>query len=377
MDKQIEKMPATAKKAESGMKNLWLQVGAGIAAAQGVIRGLKGMINFMKSTVEAAKVQEKAEIAMEAALRTTGREIQKNSQHYKMYASSIQRVTRFGDEEILKSQALLLQLTNLKQDGIDKATEAAVGLATVYDQDLSAATVLVGKALAGNYGALSRYGIKVDENLTASEKQASLLKQLSVMYERAKDEADSFTDVQKAITNIWGDMKEQLGNVLIKNEDVRKSMSKTKEIMEALRDSGAIEDTTNNFIEAAKITARYHPLLIQLGIALKPLKDKLNKVAEAAKKKQEAIENAIPNMETIAAWTKEYGLNLEFAVKWLKELTGAQDDATGAGNQFTYTIKNLKTELPPLSDDIKALNADLKKNQGYWKNVGKDFRKPS
>ena len=99
MDKQIEKMPATAKKAESGMKNLWLQVGAGIAAAQGVIRGLKSMINFMKETVEKAKEQEKAEIAMEAALRTTGREIQRNSQHYRKYATEIQRVLLMKHQE--------------------------------------------------------------------------------------------------------------------------------------------------------------------------------------------------------------------------------------------------------------------------------------
>ena len=351
LDKQIDKMPETSKKAEGGMKNLWLQVGAGIAAAQGVIRGLKSMINFMKSTVEAAKVQEKAEIAMEAALRTTGREITKNSQHYKQYATEIQHVTRFGDEEILKSQALLLQLTNLSQNGIDKATEASIGLATVYDQDLSAATVLVGKALAGNYGALSRYGIKVDENLSQSEKQASLLEQLAVMYERAKQEAFSFSDMQKQLTGLWTDMKEQMGEAVTESKELRNNMFLLKQTMQALVESGVISDFAKSLDEMSK----YIPIFKMLKGSLALISTELIDMAIAERDAREARENSIPNMETIAAYAETYGINLKFAVDWLKKLKKEQEDVKAGGDEFVTTIKTVNTEVEKASKDLQDL----------------------
>lgn len=351
LDKQIDKMPSTAKKAQAGIKNLWLQVGAGIAVAQGVIRGLKGLINFMGDTIEKAKEQEQAEIAMEAALKTTGREIQQNSKHYKKYASSIQKVTMFGDEEILQSQALLLQLTNLRQDGIDKATEAAVGLATVYDQDLSAATVLVGKALAGNFGALSRYGIQVDKNLSASEKQASLLEQLSVMYGRAKEETLSFAGIQKQMTNLWGDMQEQLGEAVTESEELRMNMYLFKETMQAIVESGIISD----FAKALGKISNSIPWIRQLQGSLAFISTELIEMAIAEKEAREAREEAIPNMEAIASYAKTYGLNLQFAVDWLKQLTEKEDEGAGAANEFYYTIKSLNTEVDELSSNMDEL----------------------
>jgi len=351
LDKQIDKMPQTAKKAESGMKNLWLQVGAGIAAAQGVIRGLKGLIRFMGDTIDKAKEQEKAEIAMEAALKTTGREITKNSEHYRRYASSIQKVTMFGDEEILKSQALLLQLTDLRKDGIDKATEAAVGLATVYDQDLSAATVLVGKALAGNFGALSRYGIQVDKNLSASEKQVSLLEQLGVMYGRAKEETLSFAGIQKQLTNLWGDMQEQLGEAVTESKELRMQMFLFKETMQAIVDSGVISD----FAKSLENISNYVPILKMLKGSMALISTEIIEMAIAEKNLREATDNAMQSVEGLAGWAKTLGLNIDGIVPFFEDLEGAEDGAAGKGDKLAGTISKINTEIKKLPTPMEIM----------------------
>ena len=60
LDKNIEQLEKTGKKTGLGMKNLWIQFGVGMAAAQGVIRSLRGVISFMKETVRASAEQERA-----------------------------------------------------------------------------------------------------------------------------------------------------------------------------------------------------------------------------------------------------------------------------------------------------------------------------
>jgi len=133
LDKEIEKMPDTTQKAQTGFKNMWGKLAIGAAAITGIIASLRGLTKWMGDAIDKAAIQEEAEIALKTALGSTGREVQKNMEHYLKYASSIQKATTYGDEEILQVQTLLLQLTNLRRDGIDKATKAIVGMATVYN----------------------------------------------------------------------------------------------------------------------------------------------------------------------------------------------------------------------------------------------------
>ena len=242
----LVKLGLDSKKYTQGMKTATTRMGKLAKGAKGLTSGLIslkriaiaafvgwGVARVVKDLVNLAKVQEDAEKAMIAALVSTGRLSEEYLdmstslagtsglvQHFYDLGSAIPQETKFGDEAILQSAALLAQLTDLKTKGLDAATKGAVGLATVYKQDLQAATTLVGKALAGNFGALSRYGIMVDRTATAEEKRASILSQLAVMYERAKAETDTFSGAQIQLGNVYGDLKEKIGDVIVKNKAI-------------------------------------------------------------------------------------------------------------------------------------------------------------
>jgi len=241
-DQNVDKMGKTAQRAGTGFKSLAGGVAVGVAAFYAASKALRGVVQWMGDAIDKAAIQQTAEAEMRAALESTGREVEANAEHFKLYASELQSATKFGDEQILSAQALMIQLTKLDREGLDAATKGAIGLASVYKTDLQAATTLVGKALAGNYGALSRYGIMVERTATDEQKRASILEQLQVMYQRAKAETDTYQGAVKQLSNVYGDLKERIGDAVVKNEEIRDSIVDIREKIEDFIDSGKIEE---------------------------------------------------------------------------------------------------------------------------------------
>jgi len=221
LDKTISDVKEQSQKGSSAFSGLWKQFALGLGSVMGLQMAFRKLSGFMKSTIESAKIQELAERNLVVALKSTGREVPKLAEHlevpklaehFKEYAKQIQSATTYGDEQILEAQALLIQLTKLDKEGLDAATKGAVGLASVFKTDLKAATNLVAKALAGNYGALSRYGISVKDLKTDEEK------------------------------NAWGDAKEQIGDAVIKNQDLLKIIKDLTAKITELIETGKIAE---------------------------------------------------------------------------------------------------------------------------------------
>jgi hypothetical protein len=169
-DKSIDDAAKTSDVAEKSHKGLWAQVALGQFAYDAAVKAGKLFIGFMKDSITAAMDSEKSEKALSAALEITGRPVKALSEHFKDFASAMQKATIYEDDTVTSSQALLVQLTNLDRDGIDRATKGAIGLASVFGMDLESATQLVAKSMNGNAAMLGRYGIKVEET-TDKEKQ--------------------------------------------------------------------------------------------------------------------------------------------------------------------------------------------------------------
>jgi len=294
-----------AKDSSKSFAKTWQGMAVGMASVLAITnqvgRAFTRVARAGNELVDLAKTQEDAEKALAAAIESVGRQAELSTEYFEKFASAIQAQTRFGDEAVLSAQSLLIQLTNLDKEGLQKAMKGAAGLATVYKQDLYAATTLVGKALAGNYGALSRYGIVVEQTLSDEEKRISILQQLSVMWERAKADVDTFAGAQKQLANIYGDLKEKLGDFIIKNktiigiikqltakfkdwgerleawrkgnqalidQEIDKYFNKTVTALESLWKSlGKAKETTSAAIDA------FAPLLQLIGIALQTIKE--------------------------------------------------------------------------------------------------------
>lgn len=264
----------------------------------------------MGDAVEKAGIQELAEKDVAAALSATGREVEANTEHFKKYASELQRATVYGDEQILNAQSLLIQLTKLDRIGLDGAMKGAIGLASVYKTDLFAATTLVGKALAGNYGALSRYGIVVERTASDEEKRVQLLEQLAVMYKRAEAETETYQGAVKQLANTYGDLKEEIGKAVIENEDVLKAINSLKEGIRKFIDEGGLQELSlyfSVFIETVKggfsTWEKVDKFLFGWADKLHEGKEKTDSLAEAQRKLNEALAKA--GIESIIERFKE------------------------------------------------------------------------
>jgi hypothetical protein len=183
--------------------------------ANGVTKTLKFLGDQFISTFTNAMEAERIDRGLNSALEITGRLVPGLAEDLTAYASEIQRMTVFDDEAIKGVETLLVQMTNLDVEGIQRATRGTIGLASVMNMDLQSAAQLVQKALEGNFGALSRYGIKVDETLPLEEKRAQLMERLEKMFQRATAETDTASGSLAQMKNTIGDAKEKIGNVFL------------------------------------------------------------------------------------------------------------------------------------------------------------------
>ena len=175
---------------------------------------LKKLSDSFFSLVEIAGKQELAEKRLADAMKAQGIFTEKAFQANLKYASSLQKITKFGDETIIETQQLLTTF-GLQGEKLDETTEATLNLAAALGIDLKAAGILLGKAFAGETGSLSRYGIIIDANIPKSEKFAEVLKQLKERFSGvATGEVDTMLGKMKQFSNEVGDLKEKIGEEL-------------------------------------------------------------------------------------------------------------------------------------------------------------------
>jgi hypothetical protein len=144
------------------------------ASMIGATAGVYALVRGFKAVVNAANEQEDAIRALDAALAPLEEHAGTVSKRLQEQAAALQRVTKHGDETIIKGQALVATFTQ-SEEAIKRSTEAALNLSAAIGMDLNAAFLLMGKAAAGDTATLSRYGIVLDEGIPKSERLAAVL----------------------------------------------------------------------------------------------------------------------------------------------------------------------------------------------------------
>lgn len=195
------------------------------AASIAALAGTTAMIAGIAKVVSAANQQELAITKLEGSLRSTNQFTREYSQALQEQASEFQKLTGFGDELVLDQQALLISMGATK-DNIQEVTQAALDLSAGLGVDLRSSSLLLGKALAGDFGTLSRYGILVDKNASTSEKMAQALDQINKKFGgQAAAQALTFQGRIRSLTNSWGDLLEQMGFVFTKSDLIKNIIS--------------------------------------------------------------------------------------------------------------------------------------------------------
>lgn len=182
-----------------------------VAAAVGAFQIGRKLVTGLQRATQLAGVQELQERKLAAALVSTGQASDEVFSKLKAQAAALQAVTDTGDEAIIGVQALLVQF-GVATDKVTALSEATLDLAKTFELDFQAAATLVAKAVAGNVGSLSRYGVELDAVKLKADGAAEVLRGLQAQFAgRARAEVGTYEGAIAQLSNAYGDLLEIVG----------------------------------------------------------------------------------------------------------------------------------------------------------------------
>lgn len=239
---------------------------------------------MLRDSIRLFDIQDRAQAQVRTAVESTGGAAGYAADNLFEMASALQRITRFGDEDILQNvTGPLLTFTNIAGPQFDEAQMAILNVATALQMDLKSASLQVGKALNDpvlGISALSRAGIQFTQDQRAMIRgmveagdvagaQAVILGELQRQF-GGQAEAAALAGIGPIVQlgNAWGDLKEIIGKTLVP------LLVPVVEWMWNLVDAfSKLSPETQKFIVAAAgIASVLGPVLAMTGLLLMGLK---------------------------------------------------------------------------------------------------------
>jgi hypothetical protein len=344
-------------KAQTTFADTFKSTVAGFVTAQAIIGALRTawrtLTDFVGSSVTAFAAQETATRRMTAALEAQGTATPHVIKQYQELSAQFQKTTVFGDELIQEMQALLVQIGNVMPRDMDRALRAATDLASGLGVDLRTATMLVGKAFAGETGTLKRYGIVVDEAKLKAEGITAVLDAIHARFGgQAQAEIETYAGKVKQLENAWGDLKEEVGRVIVQDEFLRAAMRSVTEQITGVNDaaSGGTSTLTDWWIALSGVR-----LTPEMQIALAMMKTWAHQSNEIAAQMR-AMRVDVLRPENIPAPFRgsDFGQDLTAANQRARDLlaqwTEEQKKATEAQKQAAAEAKKAAAEAQRVAD---------------------------
>lgn len=338
---------AAARRSEGALKRLGGTIKRNLAASMlGATAIAYGLVRVFKSLINAANTQEDAIRGLDAALRPLGDAAAGVSKRLQEQAAALQQVTKYGDETIIKGQALLATFTQNEAE-IARATKAALDLSAAVGVDLNAAFLLMGKAAKGETSTLSRYGIVLDKGLPLNEKFAAVLELLEEqMGGRAQEAAKTFSGRMAQLGNALGDVAERMGEGITKNDEMGSAISRTTDFVQ--KNEAALARLWTTIGEGAValisgITDKFTQLGNAIGIVTSKAIE-LSGAYDVAEVKQSALEATAARFGITVEEVRERmaaagGTITEVNTKLDEAGEGLDDLANKAGNAGNETVK--------------------------------------
>ena len=389
--KELKKVDKQTKAAEASFKVLGKTITAAFVA--------KEIINFSKQSIEAWENQKQAVAVLNSTITATGANAWTSSKQLQEMASSLQKITNYGDETVIQMQSVLLGFKNIKGDTFNEATKAILDMATVMKMDLSSAAQAVGKALddpINGITSLQRQGFRFSESQKAviqslidagdtAAAQKIILDELNSTYGGAAEVAVKATT---QIKNAWGDLQESIGGFLagfVDNEFGRKiaeGISYVADAFATVHDNVAkLRSTT---IKGEDAFGRYYSRLTDIDekIITATIRssqwqkevDKLNKsIEEGSRLSKKELENLQKDLayaqDRVDAWTSLADLgkeNLENNQKLAKQ----NADMLDAENKIKDLMHQIGLDYEKLSKDDPVIQ--LENYQKQLEKIAKD-----
>ena len=368
--KNLTKFGRTATKTMEGIQSSLSGVKLLAGGVVGFLAGRK-IIQGLEKITKAASVQEDAINSVNTAMKTSGEFTEAASIRMQEYASQIQQTSIYGDELIL-NQLALAKAFGASNEQAEKIVTAATELAAATGKSLDEATRQVSKTLGGFAGELGEVNPAI-KALTAEQLQAGqaaeiLIKQYSGS---ALSKINTYSGAVQQLTNVQGDLLEELGFLITRNpiviEGVKKLTDFFGEMIKVVQanQEGIGELVSKGFkkmisavpalLKSLKfVSDAYDGIKLAIDLSLQAFIDMALFAAKAANL---ATWNPLEALqETLTG--KELPNKTRDMVRELEALKKASEDSFGdniGANAFTKTLDEAIKKAESLTDEINKI----------------------
>jgi len=288
----------SAEEATSSLKTSILGTAAGVFTGEAAFQAVSTAVHFaadqMGDFIDEAQGGEVATTQINTILGTMNQTLDDNASFFDAAGkAAVQK--GFDDEQATVSLAKLYQQTK-DQDKAQVALTTAMDLARFANIGLEDAQKLVQKAYEGNTGALTRYGIQI-ENGTQD------MDALAAIHKVTGDQADAFSHTAKGAMERWeqsiANVKQTIGTAFLpmftKMVDTvtnfvssealthfwEETVKKVKEVIQTLKDLGILDLVKQMFDKLwVTISTKLWPSIEKLWNSLQPLMPTFKFIAE-------------------------------------------------------------------------------------------------
>ncbi len=189
-----------------------------------------------RELIQAAARQEEAVESLNNSLRRIGEFSEETSKDLQDFASSLQAVTRFGDEAIIEQLAFAQGLGATAEQS-KEVVSAAADLATSLNIDLNSAVRNVGRTLGGFGGELSEVIPALKELTTEQLRAGEGIRLIADLFGgAARGDVNSFNATIDRLGNAFGDFTEALGSFVTASPAVRDALKGITDTLTGLTD---------------------------------------------------------------------------------------------------------------------------------------------
>jgi hypothetical protein len=178
-----------------------------------VVNIAKSVASALYSTIEAYREEEKAVNQLTQAMIQQGVFTSDLRSKYLEQASALQKLTTYGDEQIVNAQRILQSMVG-NQEVTEDLTRATLDFAAAKGIDLASAAELVGKSIASETNVLSRYGIQIEQSASQGQKLTNVITALNSKFEGQAQAAAQGLGKIDQLKNTWSDFLEKTGAAL-------------------------------------------------------------------------------------------------------------------------------------------------------------------
>ncbi len=218
LNKMLGKTEAGLAKAKDKAKDFKEEVDSESTTIQGFYMELGAMASHLAvqlpsaivKSIEAFGQQEMVLQKLSAAVRANGGDVSEVLPIMRQFASDIQAITTYGDEQVhaMMAMATSMGVTAGQMDGVMRS---AIGLSTALNMDVTTATKAASAAVQGKTSMLQEYIPALAKCKTEEEKLAQVQKLSASGFAQAEAAADTLDGKLKQAANAWGDLQEVIG----------------------------------------------------------------------------------------------------------------------------------------------------------------------